>query len=193
MKDRFLFVDMETTGLEVADDLPLEVGLALVTKDMKIETSISVLINPKTFDINTRDQLESYCDDLVKEMHTKNGLFDDLYNVSATEPVLLLSDAQQYLLDWLERNGIPQGGLPMAGGNVANFDRPFIREFLLPVEKWFHYRNVDISSVKELCRQYNPRVLEHAPKKNQNHRVLDDIGDSIAELDYYLQEFLLVA
>lgn len=193
MKDRMLFLDMETTGLDVTDDLPLEVGLALVTKEMSVEASVSVLINPKSFGIPSRDELEGYCDDIVKDMHNKNGLLDDLYKVSAEVPCLLLPDAQVYLLDWLKRNGIPEGGLPMAGGNIANFDRPFLKEFLLPVEKWFHYRNIDISTIKELCRQYNPRIFENAPKKKHDHRVLADIQDSAIELEYYLQEFILVA
>lgn len=203
MKDRMLFVDTETSGLEKEDDIILEVGLALVTLDMKVEAEVSVLIKPESYNIHSREQLEQWCvhyetkdgvqveDPLVKDMHTKSGLFDDLYDGQHTPMMLPL--AEYALMDWLTRNGIPLGALPMAGNNVANFDRPFLKMGMPKLEAAFHYRNIDISSIKELCRLYNPRIAENKPKPQGEHRVIGDIHDSIAELEYYLQEFIYVA
>jgi oligoribonuclease len=74
-------------------------------------------------------------------------------------------------------------------GNSIGVDRRFLQQYLPEIDDYLHYRSVDVSTVKELCRRWNPRLYGHAPKKAGNHRAMDDIKESVAELAYYKSEF----
>jgi oligoribonuclease len=174
------WVDLETTGLEPHIHIPLELGLAITDDELNILHQKSWLIQPA---------VQPHWDKLpekVQTMHGANGLRKAIENGEG----LGLWDVIEEAVDWLDHHG--GVGFPMCGNSVAGFDRPWLRVHFPVVEKLFHYRHIDVSTVKELCRRWNPRVYEHAPVKNENHRVLPDLHESIAELGYYMDEFFMV-
>ncbi len=175
------WVDLETTGLEPQLHIPLELGLAITDDDLNILHQKSWIIEPAAM------PLWPELDPRVVEMHTANGLIEAINNGEGLSIYTVIEDA----VDWLDHHG--GTGFPMCGSSVAGFDRPWMRVHFPAVEALFHYRHIDVSTVKELCRRWNKRVFAHAPVKKEVHRVLPDLQESIDELGYYQQEFFMVA
>jgi oligoribonuclease len=175
------WVDVESTGLEPHIHVPLELGLAITDDDYNILHQKSWLVQPAV------QPLWDELDEKVREMHGANGLRKAIEAEEGQDVWTVMEDA----CDWLTHHGGTD--FPMCGNSVAGFDRPWLRVHFPDLEKLFHYRHIDVSTVKELCRRRNRRVFDHAPVKNENHRVLPDIHESIEELRYYDQEFFLVA
>ena len=94
------------------------------------------------------------------------------------------AEAEQSVLDFVKTH-LPEPGHAPLAGNSVHADRAFLRKYMPTLEAWFHYRNVDVSTVKELARRWSPEVLENAPDKGGGHRALADIRESIEELKYY--------
>lgn len=166
-----LWVDIETTGLDPVTDYLLEVGMALTTDDLHPINSVSIVVKPAI-------PLEHVpMDDVVKSMHEANNLFDDVRNGGVD-----VFAAEDYLVRWLKHAGIDKGQLPMAGSSVA-FDRAFLKRHMPLVENWFHYRSIDVSTIKELAKRWDGKM----PTRNgsASHRALDDIQASIDELTHY--------
>lgn len=180
-KPSMTWVDIETTGLEPHLHVPLELGLAITDDDYNVLHRRGWLIEPAAM------PLWPELPPKVREMHTANGLIDALENGEGESIYTVIEDA----IDWLTHHG--GTGFPMCGSSVAGFDRPWMRVHFPDLEKLFHYRHIDVSTVKELCRRRNPRVFDHAPVKKEVHRVLPDLDESIAELRYYDDEFFLVS
>lgn len=197
MKDMLLWIDTETTGLNYDTDLLLEVGLALSTKEGKIEAEQNWIITAEEYggideikEACTKELNDGTFDKFTLEMHTDNGLFMDIQSDKAISTFKAITEIQ----NWFTKHDIPVGKLPMSGNN-PQFDRNFLREFMPQVEKNFHYRNIDVSSIKELCQMHNPRIFEEWIKTQpevqaKKHRVLPDIEDSIAEYLFYCDNFL---
>jgi oligoribonuclease len=97
---------------------------------------------------------------------------------------ITLEDAGQETLAFLQQHVPDRGTVPLCGNSIGT-DRRFLAVYLPDVEEWLHYRSVDVSTVKELCRRWYPHRLAGAPEKKTAHRALDDIRESVAELAYY--------
>jgi len=197
MNEMMLWVDIETTGLDVNSDFLLEAAFALTNKDGEIESIRKFVISDMEYGgiAKIRDKcIKVYNENLPKDFfvlstHDNNNLFREIQGTDA----LTLEEAEVEILEWFEEINIPLGRLPMTGSS-CHFDRSFLKYFLPGVENCFHYRNIDISSVKELCKLHNMRVYENLTTVHQNkvHRGIPDLQDSINEYRFYLDNFLFV-
>lgn len=176
----FVFVDIETTGLDEAVDAILELGVVVTDDDLN-----EVAGRTWFFKHDNLTELREKSPPRVREMHDKSGLWRAcaeeglLKEIVEVEAIKLLMD-QQVL------------GLPMTG-NTIWFDRKFLRQHLATFERTFFYRSIDISTLTELARFWRPEVYTnrpHAEDKDKPHRAYLDIQHSIAQLKYYRQEFL---
>jgi oligoribonuclease len=113
-------------------------------------------------------------------MHTSSGLLAEIPNGVS------VADAEFQALEYIQRFVPIEGRAPLAGNTIGT-DRMFLAKYMPRVDRWLHYRNVDVSSVKELSRRWFPRAYIHAPAKDGGHRALADILESIRELAYYRQ------
>lgn len=188
-----VFVDIETTGLERSKDKILEVGLSVTDLQMNVLGTWSSLVVPEGW----RARLAG--NQYVWNMHTNSGLIKELDAMQADahhpgniEPPVVAWAAYKWLT---EDMGLAAGILPSCGNSV-HFDREMLRETMPVLDSFFNYRNIDISTVKELCRRYN-RELYNSIKEQFNkdltvHRVKEDIESSIRELKIYVDNFLFV-
>jgi oligoribonuclease len=176
--NHLLLVDIETTGLDARDDLLLEVGLMIVTLDFKPVAMYSEIVRQPN--VNWDD-----CSDVVQKMHLKSGLMK-LIDGGAGED---LDDIEAGLIDWYEQL-FGNEKVPLVGSSV-HFDRGFFAENFVDFIDLVSYRNIDWSSVKELCRRYNPEVYEKLPPKSEKHRAIPDLQDTIGEARFYLDNFLI--
>jgi oligoribonuclease len=176
-----IVVDYETTGLDPLKGQPLELAMLMVNDDLDILDEMTMLIKP---DPRIRwDDL----DPKVYQMHRDSGLMEA---IDAGEGLKRKRLVEEAFMEWFREWEIEK--LPMCGSNVANFDRPWMRAHMPSLEEMFHYRNIDVSTLKEACRRWNPRVFLNAPKKQENHRALADCNETLRELGFYLDEFLMV-
>ncbi len=161
------------TGLDPGSDVIVEIA-TLITDD-----HLDVLAEGPDLVVHADAAHLESMERVVKEMHTKSGL---LAAVQASK--LSLEDAGRQTLDFL-RSHIPErASVPLCGNSIGT-DRRFLAAQLPEVENWLHYRSIDVSTIKELCRRWYPEVLKAAPVKKTAHRALDDIRESVAELAYY--------
>lgn len=175
-----LITDVETTGLDVYNSTLLEVGFTIVDLELKPVDTISRVILPddpiRWEDVNL----------FVRDMHTDNGL---RFLIDAGEGVSL-DEAERDLVDWY-RSWFGSEKFPLCGSSVQ-FDRKFLDGYMGQLHDGLHHRNQDISSVKELCRLFNPEVFAATKGKGRGiHRVRPDMEDSIEELRFYLDNFLI--
>lgn len=184
------WVDIETTGLDAIVDVPLEFGIMLTDKDGNIGPWFSWLIwETNKHYANATDRATQ--DEIVGPMHTKSGLWEELVK---RIDVFTRDQADSMIVSWLDDNGA--GKLPLCGSSIGSLDRPFILRHFPKLNERLHYRNIDNSSIKELCKMHNPRVYQKISEyttKRETHRVMEDIEDSISEYRYYLDNFLWVA
>lgn len=185
-----LWIDLETTGLLPSRDVPLELGLVLTDRWGGIKAERSWLIMEDT--AFTDSLVRAYNDVVVNKMHTESGLWDAL---ESDEFSVSRYRAQTLACDWLTENEVRFGTLPMTGSSIGSLDRPFVQYHFPELNRAFNYRNVDISSVKEICKRVNPELFEKLKetidtKAGAKHRVLDDIHASIREYKAYLDNFL---
>jgi oligoribonuclease len=171
--DRLVWIDCEMTGLDLNEDVIIEIA-ALVT-----DGQLNVLGDGVDLVIHADDaQLDSMID-VVRDMHARSGLTEA---VRASK--LSLADAEQAVLKYI-RQWVPEPRTaPLAGNSIAT-DRGFIARGMPTLDGYLHYRMVDVSSIKELCRRWYPRVYHAQPGKGLSHRALADIRESIRELAYY--------
>jgi oligoribonuclease len=160
------------TGLDYVADALVEVA-ALVT-DFELNVlgeGVDLVIAPPP---EALEQMVPF----VRDMHTSSGLIDELANGTT------LADAQAQVLAYV-RQHCPDGSRPPLAGNSVGTDRAFLARDMPDLEAFLHYRNVDVSSIKELSRHWYPRAYFNAPAKTGGHRALADIQESIEELRYY--------
>ena len=160
------------TGLDLEVDELVEVAVVVTDYDLTpLDAGFSIVIRP---DQSALDNMS----DFVREMHTSSGLIEEIpHGVS-------LADAEYQVLEYILRFVPDHGTAPLAGNTIGT-DRAFIAKYMPRIDAHLHYRNVDVSSIKELSRRWFPRVYFQAPAKNGGHRALADILESIRELDYY--------
>ncbi|UUZ61883.1 oligoribonuclease [Nocardioides sp. B-3] len=160
------------TGLSLETDALVEVAALVTDFDLNVlGEGIDVLIKPPQAAL---DQMI----DFVRNMHVSSGLLEELEGGTTME------DAEQQVLAYIKEH-CPDGSRPPLGGNTVATDRSFPARDMPTLEGFLHYRNVDVSSIKELARRWYPRTYFAAPAKRGNHRALADIRESIEELRYY--------
>ena len=175
MNDRMVWIDCEMTGLSLSDDALIEVA-ALVT-----DADLTVLGEGVDVVIHATDDALAGMPEVVAAMHAKSGLTDAVRASTVT-----LADAERMMLDYV-RGHVPEARTaPLCGNSIAT-DRSFIARDMVELDSFLHYRMVDVSSIKELCRRWYPRVYFAQPVKGLAHRALADIRESIRELRYYRQ------
>ena len=171
-----VWVDMEMTGLEPDTDKIIEV--AVVVTDMHL----NVLAEGPVFAIHQSDETLDKMDNWNKGTHGKSGLIDRVKASTVTE-----EEAQDKLIAWLKQY-VPANKSPMCGNTICQ-DRRFMVRGMPKLEAFFHYRNLDVSTLKELCRRWKPE-LASGFKKHQKHTAMADIIESIEELKYYREHFI---
>lgn len=179
-----VWVDIETTGLSEKDGLPLELGFLITTIDLEPVAGFSRIIQWGNLDWWTDDDEKHHISEYVTDMHKASGLYAEYVEGRGDQLAVVEEAAIAFLAS--------QDALmyPMAGSNVANFDRRWIAEFMPDLNDAFHYRNQDVSSVKEMCRRWNPEVYTKLPPKDEKHRVIPDCYETINEFRFYRDNFL---
>jgi len=171
-----VWVDMEMTGLDPDKDRVIEVAV-LVT-----DSELNVLAEGPVFAIHQPDEVLNAMDAWNKGTHGRSGLIDRVKASTVTE-----SDAELALVDFL-RHFVPKGKSPMCGNTICQ-DRRFMARHMPKLEAFFHYRNLDVSTLKELCRRWKPEIVGGF-KKRQMHTAMADIIESVEELRYYRAHFI---
>jgi len=173
VNDRLVWVDCEMTGLSVRMDKLIEIA-ALVT-----DSDLNILGEGIDVVIHADDEALAAMPDVVVAMHAKSGLTDRV-----RESTITLEQAEQMVLEYV-REHVPEANTaPLAGNSIAT-DRGFISRDMPILDAHLHYRMIDVSSIKELCRRWYPRIYFGQPPKEMTHRALTDITESIRELAYY--------
>lgn len=168
--DWLVWVDIETTGLRHTRDEILELGLTITDSQLKPIASNS-------WTIKQYEGWEKEVEPFIADMHTSSGLVKEVETAFLNK-----TQVEGAALSFLRP--YPRGVIPMAGSSVQ-FDRKFLSYQMPDLEEWFHYRNVDVSTIKELVKRWAPEVAEKLPEGTKAHRALPDIFDSIEELKYY--------
>ncbi|CUI08346.1 3'-to-5' oligoribonuclease (orn) [Janthinobacterium sp. CG23_2] len=169
-------MDMEMTGLEPDTDRIIEV--AVVVTDMHL----NILGEGPVFAIHQSDETLDKMDSWNKGTHGRSGLIEKVKASTVTE-----AEAEAQLIAWL-KNYVPAGKSPMCGNTICQ-DRRFMVRGMPKLEAFFHYRNLDVSTLKELCKRWKPEIVSGF-KKHQKHTALADIIESIEELRYYREHFI---
>ena len=167
------WMDLEMTGLDPARHVIVEIATLLTDDDL-----IPIAEGPDIVVHATTEQLEAM-DDVVRTMHARSGLSAAI-EVSDVD----LAEAGRRTLAFLHAHIAAPRTVPLCGNSIGT-DRRFLAVHLPEIEAFLHYRSIDVSSIKELCRRWYPDRLMRAPEKRGAHRALDDIRESIAELEYY--------
>lgn len=167
-----MWIDCEMTGLSLETDALIEVAALVTDYDLNVlGDGIDLVVKPPA------EALEQM-NEVVTRMHTSSGLLDEL------DAGLTLREAEEQVLAYV-RKFVPEPRKAPLAGNTVGTDRAFLARDMPELEGWMHYRIVDVSSIKELTRQWYPRAYFAAPDKAGDHRALTDINESIDELRYY--------
>ena len=169
--DRLIWIDLEMTGLDTDRDGILEIATVVTDGDL------NVLADGPEFSIAHPLATLEAMDDWNRNQHGKSGLWRRVL-----EEGVALADAEARTLDFL-REWVPAGASPMCGNSICQ-DRRFLHRLMPTLERHFHYRNLDVSTVKELARRWSPEVLAGV-RKASAHTALSDVRDSIEELRHY--------
>jgi oligoribonuclease len=171
-----VWVDMEMTGLDPDNDKIIEVAVVVT------DPHLNVLAEGPVFAIHQSDEVLDKMDSWNKGTHGRSGLIDRVKASTVTE-----ADAEAALIVFLKQF-VPAGKSPMCGNSICQ-DRRFMARGMPKLEAFFHYRNLDVSTLKELCRRWKPE-LASGFKKHQKHTALADIIESVEELKYYREHFI---
>ena len=169
-------LDMEMTGLNPETDKIIEIAMIITDKDL------NVLAQSEVFAIHQSDEIMDNMDEWCTATHARTGLTARVKASHYTE-----AEVEQKLLDFMSA-WLPAKASPMCG-NTIHQDRRFMVKYMPRLEAFFHYRNLDVSTLKELARRWHPAVYKGVVKKG-SHKALDDILESIDELKYYRETFL---
>ncbi|ALX66914.1 oligoribonuclease [Microbacterium sp. XT11] len=170
--DRLVWIDCEMTGLDLSVDELVEIAVVVTDFELQpLDPGFQVVIRPS-------DAALAHMNEFVTKMHETSGLIDEIPHG------VTLAEAQAQTLAYIKRFAPVERRAPLAGNTIGT-DRMFLAKYMPAVDHWLHYRNVDVSSIKELARRWYPRVFFQAPAKDGGHRALADILESIRELRYY--------
>jgi oligoribonuclease len=172
ISSNLVWIDCEMTGLDPEKDCLVEVAVVVTNDQLEVlDSGLEVVIKPRPDSLTNMN-------DFVRNMHTASGLINEFDNG------LDLADAEQVILEYVKRFVPNAKDAPLAGNTIGT-DRMFLNRYMPNLDQHLHYRNIDVSSIKELSRRWYPRVYFQMPKKSGNHRALADIMESITELKYY--------
>ncbi len=173
MNDRLVWIDCEMTGLDVGKDALIEIAALVTDGDLRVlGEGVDVVIHADDAALDSMPEV-------VRDMHAKSGLTE-----AARQSTVSLAEAERLVLAYVRR-WVPEArSAPLAGNSIAT-DRAFLARDMAELDGYLHYRMVDVSSIKELCRRWYPRVYYAQPAKGLAHRALADIIESIRELAYY--------
>ena len=175
-KNNLIWIDLEMTGLEPATDVIIEIATIVTDSDL------NVLAEGPTLAIHQSDEIMDNMDEWCTNQHGKSGLTQRVKESSVTE-----AEAEQATIEFLKQY-VEAGVSPMCGNSIGQ-DRRFLDKYMPELEAFFHYRNLDVSSLKELAKRWRPEVAAGVVKKG-SHLALDDIRDSIEELKHYREHFI---
>ncbi|MDP3951625.1 oligoribonuclease [Microbacterium sp.] len=177
--DRLVWIDCEMTGLDLSVDELVEIAVVITDFELRpLDPGFQIVIKPN-------DSALANMNDFVTKMHEASGLINEIPDGVS------LADAEAQTLEYIKRFVPLEGKAPLAGNTIGT-DRMFLAKYMPQIDQWLHYRNVDVSSIKELSRRWYPRVFFQAPAKDGGHRALADILESIREMQYY-REAVFVA
>lgn len=173
---RMVWIDLEMTGLSPEQDRIIEIALVVTDKDL------NVLAESPALAVHQSEAVLAAMDDWNKSTHGKSGLIERVRASTLSE-----FEAEQQMLDFLAP-WVEKGKSPMCGNSICQ-DRRFLARYMPRLEAYFHYRNLDVSTLKELARRWKPEIVGGVEKEGK-HTALADIYESIAELRYYRTHFI---
>ena len=174
--NRLIWIDLEMTGLKPESDRILEVALVVTDHDLATVAEAPVWV------VHQEDAMLAAMDSWNQATHTRSGLIEKV-KASALSDVEVEASALAFL-----REHVPAKVSPMCGNSICQ-DRRFLARWMPGLEDYFHYRNLDVSTLKELARRWKPDLLKGVPKEGK-HEALADVYESIAELKYYRDQFV---
>jgi len=177
-KKNLIWIDLEMTGLDTNNDYIIEIATIVTDGDLNVVAEGPMIA------IHQSDDILDAMDEWNTRQHGGSGLVDRIKATRVTE-----AEAEQQTLDFLKEH-VPAGVSPMCGNSICQ-DRRFMARIMPELEAYFHYRNLDVSSLKELARRWAPKV-EKSFKKKSSHLAMDDVKDSIRELQHYRELFIKI-
>lgn len=168
-----VWMDLEMTGLDEAKDVIVEIA-TLVTDD-----ELEIVAEGPDLVLSAPPSALDAMSDVVRKMHTKSGLLDAIAASTIT-----VEEAGAQTLAFIKEHVTEARAVPLCGNSIGT-DRRFLGRYLPEIDEYLHYRSVDVSTLKELCRRWYPDAHANQPEKAGGHRALDDIRESVAELRYY--------
>lgn len=174
--ENLIWIDLEMTGLDRENDMIIEIA-TIVT-----DPQLNEIIEGPSLVIHQSDEIMGGMDEWCTTQHGKSGLTQRVKESKLSE-----SDAEKLTIEFLEKY-VPANTSPMCGNSIGQ-DRAFILRCMPELGEFFHYRNLDVSTLKELARRWAPDVYK-GHNKESNHLAMDDVKDSIAELKYYRENFI---
>ena len=175
-ENHLVWLDMEMTGLDPEKERIIEVAVVVTDAQLEVVAEGPVLV------LHQSDELLDGMDNWNKATHGRSGLIDKVRASSLTE-----AQAEDELLAFLGQY-VPAGKSPLCGNTISQ-DRRFMVRYMPRLEAFFHYRNLDVSTLKELCRRWKPEIYKGFEKKSR-HEALADIYESIEELKHYREHFI---
>ena len=177
-KDNLIWIDLEMTGLDPEADRIIEIA-TLVTS-----SNLDILAEGPTLAVHQPEDRLAAMDEWNTRQHGQSGLVERVRASGVTE-----AEAEQQTLAFL-KDYVPSGCSPMCGNSICQ-DRRFLARYMPELEAYFHYRHIDVSTLKELARRWAPEIAGSV-EKTSSHRAMDDIRDSVAELSHYRDKFITI-
>ena len=172
MTENLVWIDCEMTGLDPQRDCLVEIAVVVTNSDLELlHPGLDIIIKPRP------DSLAGM-NDFVRNMHTTSGLINEFDGGVSVE------EAEEKVLEYISQWVTTEKSAPLAGNSIGT-DRMFLNRYMPNLDSYLHYRNIDVSSIKELTRRWFPSVYFKVPKKDSGHRALADILESINELRFY--------
>ena len=177
-KDNLIWIDLEMTGLQPKTDVIIEIATIVTDKNL------TILAEGPMLAVHQSDEIMAGMDEWCTNQHGKSGLTQRVKDSALSE-----QQAEQQTIEFLLQY-VPAGASPMCGNSICQ-DRRFMANYMPGLEEFFHYRNLDVSTIKELARRWSPEVAKGF-FKDSSHLAMDDIKDSIAEMQYYREHALKI-
>jgi len=175
-ENNLIWIDLEMTGLSPEEDVIIEIA-TIVT-----DSALNILAEGPILAVHQSDEILNGMDEWNTRQHGKSGLTERVRNSQTSA-----ASAEQQTIDFLKQ-WVPAGKSPICGNSICQ-DRRFLARYMPDLEEYFHYRNLDVSTIKELARRWEPEVLAGV-RKSGAHLAMDDIRDSINELIHYRNTFI---